>query len=865
LHLRLLQRDFNRDRKPEAGVSHRTPAASQTMPDQPHDPATTVRADNTRETPLPASDEVALGEAPDKQTLDQHGPPSWVQQSEASHESNSGEGSTQSASGKAIHELEREIERSRIGGDGEYAEGYKLVRKLGTGSFGAVWEAEDQHSHERVAIKFFTAGHADWEKLLTEVGVLQSVEGCRGIVMVKQVRPAEPGRRPYYAMQLANGGSLADWLKNVAQKLSPRDRVKVVVRFFTQIARAMAAVHRRGIHHCDLKPQNILLHHPEPDRAPDPLVADFGQAHLATDDTPALGTFFYMPPDQIDSLNAGTPPDTRWDVYALGAIAYEMLTGEAPRRSAELSEKIKKAPKHLATKLAIYQQGIIAAPRPVAHLPLVDRALARIIDRCLSLNPDTRPRDAGALVALLDSRARWLRTRPVLALAAAATLLVVGLIGSGGIALANLETRNQETYVTDEVKSCLTRTAGYGARAVEDRLQRHIVSLETWAAQPHDGKHPKVREAILTASAQLRQPTLDSPLMKPDDANAVHEWLKELQGGRRRRAGNAHVPTLGVMLVTPSETPSRERGFYVARIHENGNIETRDNSAETAFFSSDLSYRDYFNATGERESEKHLPHAVIRATHISQPFRSRGVDLHKTEKVQQPWKLNIAAPIWDDPATRTRVIGLLILGLDIERDIESLVHPPEFDDDSEKRPIAKEVKVVLVDHRNRWVWHPDCKKGVLAKQSSENSQDRLPHDYLELATKRNLNPTLVCPWTSFPAKRDATANRQTYTTSHEYVDLVQSRIYSNDRPEIACFTRFNPYRLSEYEKQHTEPRDWVFVAQVDKQLALAPLRKLEQRLVTIGMGAGAVMLLLAVALWVWLFRVLRRLEFASHG
>ncbi len=825
------------------------------MPSDGPDPNNT-HADGVPGTSRDRSNEVALGNLAHDGTLEQHGTPSWVQKASGVSEA--------SRSGKAVHELDREIERHQTAGGEDLADGYNLLRKLGTGSFGAVWEAEDRLTGERVAIKFFTAGDSDWEKLLSEVGLLQAVEGCRGIVIVKQVRPGINGRHPLYVMQLANGGSLADWIKT-ASAIPPRERTRLATEFFTRVARAMAAVHRRGIHHCDLKPQNILLHSPEPGAVPDPLVADFGQGHLATDDTPALGTFFYMPLDQIDAAQTRTPPDTRWDVYALGAVVYEMLTSEPPRRSLELVEKIKKAPKVLATKMAVYREGVLAAPRPVAHHKVVDRSLARIIDRCLSLNPDTRPRDAGALVALLDARARWLRTRPVLTLAAFATLLVVGLIAAIGVTLANMETRRQEEYVTDEVKSCLTRTAGYGARAVEDRLQRHVISLEAYAEQTHE-KYPDVVDALVRARKNSYGPKNEWPVLDDKGQKAVRDWLTTLQRPRQRRAGDGHLPTLGLMLVSEPDAAGKSRGFYAARIHGNGSPEGRfeelANTTERDFFSADLSYRDYFHEGGELEAEKHLPHAVIRRSHISQPFRSRGTDMIGGAEVRQRWKLNIAAPVWDDPKAPTRrALGLIILGLDIERDLESLVHPPEFTGGGESEQIAEAVQVVLIDDRHRWVWHPDCKAGVLAR-SDGGTGDRLPHNYRQLAIDRRLNPEDACPWLRVP--------RKTYETPDTYVDLVESRIYHRDRngsdqKEIACFTSFNPYRLSDYEKSAPGSRQWVFVAQVEQKRALAPLRTLEHRLVTIGAGAGAALVLLALVLWAWLFRVLRRLEFASHG
>ena len=102
-------------------------------------------------------------------------------------------------------------------------------------------------------------------------------------------------------------------------------------RFFREIAEALAYVHSKGILHCDLKPANVLL-----DSRDQVRLADFGQAQLASELTPSLGTFFYMAPEQARHRRRRSPT-TRWDVYALGAILYQMLTGRLPRHDDELA------------------------------------------------------------------------------------------------------------------------------------------------------------------------------------------------------------------------------------------------------------------------------------------------------------------------------------------------------------------------------------------------------------------------------------------------------------------------------------------------------------------------------------------------
>jgi len=170
---------------------------------------------------------------------------------------------------------------------------FRPLRQLGSGSFGEVWLAEewvDGHLWRLVAVKFL---HPDQEgaaaALFQEVEKLGRLTRKRGIVDVYHFEVE--GERPYFTMDYASEGSLAGLLTR--ERRLPVSRAATI---FRQIAEALESLHFKGIIHCDLKPENVLLNdHFEP------MLADFGQARLIGKGPPNTGSWFYMAPEQLAS------------------------------------------------------------------------------------------------------------------------------------------------------------------------------------------------------------------------------------------------------------------------------------------------------------------------------------------------------------------------------------------------------------------------------------------------------------------------------------------------------------------------------------------------------------------------------------
>jgi TolB-like protein/tRNA A-37 threonylcarbamoyl transferase component Bud32/Flp pilus assembly protein TadD len=271
---------------------------------------------------------------------------------------------------------------------------YQILDEIGHGGMGVIYRARQRHSRRIVALKRILAFEADSHETLIrfqrEAQAAASLDHPN-VLPIYEVGEDEDGL-PFFSMKFAAGGSLRDAAPTL------RSDPSRVVALMAKVARAVQSAHAQGILHRDLKPGNILL-----DARGEPLVSDFGLAKwldTVSDLTSTLtifGTPGYVAPEQAEGSTRSLRPST--DVYSLGAILFDLLTGRPPFIGNNVLAVIQQAAEKPAPKL-----------RSIA--PALDRDLEIICAKCLEREPTARYSSAGELAEDLE---RWLADRPIVA------------------------------------------------------------------------------------------------------------------------------------------------------------------------------------------------------------------------------------------------------------------------------------------------------------------------------------------------------------------------------------------------------------------------------------------------------------------
>ena len=437
---------------------------------------------------------------------------------------------------------------------------YALTDFLGGGGMARVYLARDEELRRDVALKLLRQEYAEDEvfvKLFRRESRSAATLIHPNVVQLYDARRSADGRH-YIVMEYVSGGTLKERLANEGPLEADE-----ATRLASQVAQALRAAHVRGIVHRDVKSRNILL-----SESGDAKVTDFGIA-LAADATtisqpgPLLGTARYMAPE----LATGAVATPRSDLYSLGVVLYEMLTGEPPFETGDLASL------HA-------RQATEPPPHPRDVNPEVPKALDALVARLLTKDPDDRLGSAAELVDELGLVRKHLsqtlptpqpplppsvpggtgprrRRRPVLALVA--LLVFLALLGALGWAFgvrASLEDARQALLGPQEV--AVPDVEGLALDEARGRLRAKGFGTEVRRRQSSEEDSGRVLEQSVSGGRQVKEGSRillavgEGPRTVPD-------------GGEPRREG---VPDLVGLPYPEAEQALREAGFVLGGVVE---------------------------------------------------------------------------------------------------------------------------------------------------------------------------------------------------------------------------------------------------------------------------------------------------------
>jgi tetratricopeptide (TPR) repeat protein len=440
--------------------------------------------------------------------------------------------------------------------------GYEVLSLLGRGGMGVVYRARQVALKREVALKMIRAGACagptELARFQAEAEAVARLQHPN-IVQIHEI--SRQGGLPYFALEFADGGSL-DRKLDGAPLPAPQ-----AARLVETLARAVHHAHQHGILHRDLKPGNVLLAHSDSAHAValgggpgeaeryEPKITDFGLAkHLdsaggQTASGDVLGTPSYVAPEQAEGKVHEIGPAT--DIYSLGAVLYELLTGRPPFRA--------------ESPLETLRQVVTVEPvAPTRLQPQVPRDLETICLKCLQKNPGRRYASAEDLaddlrrflqkepikarpVGPAERLAKWCRRRPTAAALVLVLILAAGVFVAGVIRYqAGLRAERNQAEINFRL----------ALRAVDKMLTE--VAEEELASEP---RAEQKRRRLLTRALEFYQELLQAhegdPAVRQETGRAyrrVGDILRIL--GRHQEAQQAYQQAVAVLRELASQSPA---------------------------------------------------------------------------------------------------------------------------------------------------------------------------------------------------------------------------------------------------------------------------------------------------------------------